>query len=260
VTEAGIQIRPAVAGDAPRIVALAQECYRPAYLSLGIFECPGATRYVADTVLLAGQSASRWVVASDGSLVVGTAELRESRDGPFLNNICVDPRYQRSGVGGRLLLDGLAAPGPAGPQQLRLDVFSDNTGALAWYRSLGFSVESVSYWVEPDEAAMAEPGWWVTHGVPQADAVHGRYGFSDFDLETSAGTYRVRRIAGRLLRGAGLAGDPVACGALRELYPGRVLVSAEKDAGSGSATFPPSQRMRADADEVVRELTRAVSG
>lgn len=251
MTDSNLRVRSAIQTDAPRIVSLARQSFP--YLELSVLGCEGAESYVNDTIQLADESAVGWTVACFGSDLVAMAEVRQSSSEAFLNHICVDPQYQGRGVGRLVLLASLSSL-RSSAREFVLDVFSDNRVAKAWYRSLGFAVESQSHWIALSPDSDGSDGWWATDGVPQANAVHARYGFSQFQLETSSGSYRIGRLGQRTLRASGIARDRVARQALQDLYPHRRLLSAEQDPGNGESTFPPSERMRADLKVVIEAL------
>ncbi len=121
-------LRSAVPEDFPRLWRLDQICFEPgiAYSQRELrrfLELPGA------------QS----VVAESGQRVTGFA--LGYPDGPDLARVVtldVDPSFRRSGLGRRLLealLERLAA---AGAERAVLEVDVRNSGAIAFYRELGF--------------------------------------------------------------------------------------------------------------------------
>lgn len=83
---------------------------------------------------------NRYVAARDDGLLVGYAGIsRLGRTPPFeyeVHTIGVDPAYQGRGIGRRLLgeLLDFAAGGV-----VHLEVRTDNTAAIALYRSVGFT-------------------------------------------------------------------------------------------------------------------------
>jgi len=62
--------------------------------------------------------------------------------GGFITNVSVLPAYQGQGVAGELLTRTLALAAELGLPRLRLEVYADNTAALALYRRHGFSPEA----------------------------------------------------------------------------------------------------------------------
>lgn len=64
----------------------------------------------------------------------------------FLNNIYVDNRYQRQGLGSKLLQGALAYLNGTQYEEIQLDVFSSNPQALSWYRRMGFVSTRQTRW------------------------------------------------------------------------------------------------------------------
>jgi ribosomal protein S18 acetylase RimI-like enzyme len=81
----------------------------------------------------------------EGDAVVGTATLHPNQDGPGAHvanaSFAVDPRSRGRGVGRRLALATLDRARAEGYRAMQFNaVVETNTGAVALWRSLGFSV------------------------------------------------------------------------------------------------------------------------
>lgn len=77
------------------------------------------------------------VAESDGRVIGCVLGGHDGRRG-FLHHLVVDPAYRGAGVGREIVeqaLDGLAA---AGIDKTHIDVFADNSGAIDFWRRLGW--------------------------------------------------------------------------------------------------------------------------
>lgn len=261
---AKVEVGLAHRDEAPDILGLFTSGFpadRQPWIPLG---CPGALVFVRDSIErqeLGGES--HWVVARDGG-VVGCAEIRRTPGRLFLNHVLVRPDLQRQGVGRLLLREGFAVIRQQGVEQVALDVFADNTRALRWYERLGFAMESVTCWetgawsVRPALKAV-----WSCLGLPQADCVHARYGFSTFELVTPRGGYQVGRLGSGLFRVSDerILTDPDAAAALEGLGPERQVLLLRRSVPGPCPTEPGvlacGLRMSAPLDEVLGRLGRA---
>lgn len=249
--------------EAPEILRLFAAGFpadRQSWIPLG---CPGALAFVEDTIAcqeLGGENC--WLVARDGG-VAGCAEVRRSPARLFLNHVLVRSDLQGQGLGRRLLREGFRLLRRDETKEVSLDVFEDNTRALSWYRRLGFEPVSATRW----EAGMwsadsGADGTWSCSGLPQADCVHARYGFSMFELTTPRGQFQVGRLGSALFRVADeqLLKDPDAAVALRTLGKGRKVLLLRRSAMSDCSTEPGvlarGLRMSAQLDVVMERLGR----
>lgn len=84
------------------------------------------------------------LVASDGVTLIGAVQVVDDPPwddvppGPFVIELFTDPAYRGRGIARDLITRSIAACASAGCRQIGLRVDSDNTPALALYRSLGF--------------------------------------------------------------------------------------------------------------------------
>lgn len=91
--------------------------------------------------LLAGELTApghRLTVARVDGRVAGYADTVVVGDLADLLRIGVAPRYRRSGLAGRLLLDAVGRAELDGAGEMLLEVSRHNAGAIAFYRRLGF--------------------------------------------------------------------------------------------------------------------------
>jgi ribosomal-protein-alanine N-acetyltransferase len=105
---------------------------------------------------LALRSTRAYYVARVDGAVVGYAGLMMTGDDGHVTTIAVDPAWQRSKIGSRLLL-ALAREGiRRGAENLTLEVRVSNQSAQAMYRMFGFRPAGVrkGYYVETNEDAL----------------------------------------------------------------------------------------------------------
>lgn len=87
---------------------------------------------------------ARRIEAWQGDALVGLIALyaNDPAQGGFITNVSVLPGHQGRGIAGELLTRTLALAAELGLPRLRLEVYADNTAALALYRRHGFSAEA----------------------------------------------------------------------------------------------------------------------
>jgi [ribosomal protein S18]-alanine N-acetyltransferase len=97
-----------------------------------------------------------YLVARVGPTVVGYAGMLFSVDDGHVTTIAVDPSWQRSKIGSRLLLHLLRTGIDKGAKNFTLEVRMSNEGAQTMYRAFGFAPAGVrkGYYVETNEDAM----------------------------------------------------------------------------------------------------------
>jgi [ribosomal protein S18]-alanine N-acetyltransferase len=114
---------------------------------------------------LALRSTRAYVIARVGREIVGYAGLMMSLTDGHVTTIAVDPAWQRSGIGTRLLL-ALAREGIArGATALTLEVRLSNRGAQEMYRRFGFTPVGVrkGYYADTGEDALVMWAYDVDH-------------------------------------------------------------------------------------------------
>lgn len=118
-------IRAYEAADMEKLSAIWFEASRQAHAFIGEASLRGQ-RELIETVYL--PKAETWVAIRDGE-PVGFVSLLED----FIGGLFVSPRCQGGGIGRRLVRHAAQLKG-----SLRLEVYTANEQALAFYRSLGF--------------------------------------------------------------------------------------------------------------------------
>ncbi len=190
--------RPEYAGD---IAIFLANAFPESIRELTIYGCPGISNYVEAQIRARHCGADTlYTVALDESRVVGCVEMRRLPRELCLNYIAVASANRVQGLGRRLLKAALDAPECHAYQTLSLDVFDSNQIALRWYQRLGFQLLHTSDWyvITHQQTTEAREGFLV--GYPQAEAVHDRFGFSQFRLVTSQGDYSVGRLGSKWFR------------------------------------------------------------
>ncbi|RTL43514.1 MAG: GNAT family N-acetyltransferase [Burkholderiales bacterium] len=104
---------------------------------------------LSSRVDLAGYAAklaahARRVEAWDGDTLVGLIAMyaNEPAQGGFITNVSVLPTHHGRGIAGELLRRTLTLAAELRLARLRLEVYADNTAALALYRRHGFEAEA----------------------------------------------------------------------------------------------------------------------
>lgn len=125
-----VLLKPAGIADA---LAMAQ-------MSRQLIESGLAWRYTP--ARMAGLIADRETVALgayDGPHIAGFAVMQFGDAHAHLALLCVQPAHRRRGIARRLVQWLIASARVAGMASIRLELRSDNVGALGLYRGLGFS-------------------------------------------------------------------------------------------------------------------------
>ncbi|MEW8626624.1 MAG: ribosomal protein S18-alanine N-acetyltransferase [Candidatus Thiodiazotropha sp.] len=124
VTDPLLGIRPMQEEDLTQVFALEVEVY-PFPWTEGIFQ----------DCLRVGYSC--WVVTMD-DLVIGYGVMSVVIDEAHILNICVAPKWQRRGLGEKLLRRLLKVAGQHGAETVFLEVRVSNQAALQLYEKIGF--------------------------------------------------------------------------------------------------------------------------
>lgn len=257
-------IRKADPGDAGRITSILHAGLDERILKATVYGCAGYTDYLKDAIAGQRHGESTFIVSEEEGMVTGFAEYRYSLDGAFLNNIHIAASARGMGAGGLLLREGIKAAHNPGSGSLSLDVFSANAAARDWYKSLGMKAAGDTVWLElPLKPFNGRGrGFFRIRGLPQAERIHGIYGFSHFTIETAKGIYGVGRISDALYRCAepAVAGDADALCGLSDFDPARrLLLIIPKDSVSGMTNQPyeliaSSQRLSGKIEKILSAL------
>ncbi len=111
---------------------------------------------------LALRTSRCYIVARVDAVVVGYAGMMFACDDAHVTTIAVDPAWQRSKIGTRLLSTLGREAIRAGMRNLTLEVRVSNRGAQALYENFGFAPAGVrrNYYVETNEDALV---MWAEH-------------------------------------------------------------------------------------------------
>lgn len=133
-----MQIREAVLAESEPLTALARETYTAAYAHTfgpGDLEAHLA-KHLSDECVCRWLTEDTVLVAEAESRLVGYVHI-----GPgLLHRLYVAPEVQNCGVGTRLLQAALDHPVLRDARAVRLDVWTENLGALKLYERFGFTV------------------------------------------------------------------------------------------------------------------------
>ncbi len=220
-------IRPAAPEDSLPISDLLRRLNR-GMRAYTIYGCAGLEAYLHDTLEQGPErSGALFIVCCHDGRVGGVGEWRRMSDHLFWNHHYLLPAYRRKKLGQRLLLEAIQRTRDLSYNEMRHDIFVDNTESQRWSRSLGFFPVAEKYWLRASlPPPGAPPASYTVHDLPQADHRHARYGFSQFGLETAAGRYRIGRLGDAFFRATTLSilEDEAALGALYALDARRDLL------------------------------------
>lgn len=181
-------------GEAKAIVELTQKEFPPEQIRLFWYGCSGSWRYIEDLIRLqtfGGESV--FLVARGESGLLGFIEVRRFFDSICLNNGAISEAAAGMGVYRKLFTESILLGEKEGYTKAFHDVFHGNT-LSEFHKRLGYEVTESFKWVT---AALpsGEPSGIVTiSGIPQANTVHEKYGFSQFLLTTQMRSYQVGRL------------------------------------------------------------------
>jgi len=127
-------------------------------IEAAVFPHPWSHRLFVEE--LAQRKSRAYRAAWIGADIVGFAGLMLVDDEAHVNNIAVDPRWQRRGLGSLILLDMTRVALELGSRHLTLEVRVGNEPALALYRRFGMAPVGVrpNYYPETREDALV---MWV---------------------------------------------------------------------------------------------------
>jgi ribosomal protein S18 acetylase RimI-like enzyme len=127
-----VRLRPAKAGDVPRITELVHAAYGPFAERLGRLPRPLTDDYAE--VVARGHTS----VAERGDQIVGLVVLGIDDEGFRVDNVAVDPAHHRTGVGRALLEHAEASARQAGFDSIYLYTADAATENLELYERIGY--------------------------------------------------------------------------------------------------------------------------
>jgi ribosomal-protein-alanine acetyltransferase len=136
-------IRPIGDGDAGTLATLEPRCIGAAQWGESAYRDIGANGITG------------WVAARENALM-GFIVARLVADEMEILNLAVDPDARRQGIGARLVERALEAGRGSGARRVYLEVRESNSGAQAFYASLGFAAQGrrKNYYSQPVEDAL----------------------------------------------------------------------------------------------------------
>ena len=262
------EIVPARPEHAAAIVEVIRAGFDAAAIELTIYGSARIVNWIRAHIQVAESVAERvYTVAGVGGDVIGCVELATRWDAIFLSYISVLPAHRVSGLGARLLGQAIRRVRQPAQRTMRLDVFVDNKVAVDWYHRLGFVHQATSLLC--DATSLLPPPRVAGRpiGVPTAQAAHEAFGFSELEVETTAGRNRVGRLGNKWWRvpaGLGPSGtaailaDTDLLATLHALDPARGLMVSVPGSHppAGATELLRMLRMEAPLDQLEEGLPR----
>jgi ribosomal-protein-alanine N-acetyltransferase len=142
-------IRAAFPSDVPQIMSLAQQSEMAAHWSAREYDALFAPEAPARVALAAFEESQSGVVA-------GFVIARCGDDEWEIENVVVDPKSRRMGIGGLLVQGVLQQARDRGASDVFLEVRESNVAARALYQHLGFREQGrrPHYYRDPEEDAL----------------------------------------------------------------------------------------------------------
>jgi GNAT superfamily N-acetyltransferase len=239
-------IRAAHSGEGHEAARLLSLTHRGALSQLSLWHSPFAANYAED--LIAKNSAlplTELYILEAENAIDGAIEARPNPDAVIVNNIYVDPFVRQQGAAVALViavtercLDLNRAPAVA------FDVTDGQPALQAWYRRLGGREQYRKAWwrLSLNDQRYLDAKSGRIAGVAEAGEKQGRYGFSQFEIETSSNIYSVGQLWHRWFRTSdpNAAADPEFMAALAQLDSQRELIVIAPEGHEG---FHPSQKI-----------------
>jgi ribosomal-protein-alanine N-acetyltransferase len=137
------RIRPAVLADAPLLAALERRCFSDPW-SVAAFQELLPLSYMVSLIAEGERGIAGYLIARE---IAGESEIL---------NLAVEPEARRSGLGRRLLEEGLTRLQERGAQRVWLEVRESNAAARALYLARGFTTagKRARYYRAPVEDAL----------------------------------------------------------------------------------------------------------
>ena len=200
-----IDIQPLHRKDAQYIPKLIESGINKDILFLTIYHSKGYEEYLKTLLTIPeGNRRIKFYGAFVDGHLAGYSEWRIYEDGLFLNNIFVSPEYQGLGIGKLLLVNhGKNLLDQNGKSIMSLDVFEHNTGALRWYKRLGFVRNYSTDWFIGEQPSFAydhNADHCYIENYPIAEAEHKAYNFSMLTCSTKEGVYQIGRLQNQFYR------------------------------------------------------------
>jgi GNAT superfamily N-acetyltransferase len=189
-------LAPATAADVPGIMRVIEECFSLTSRSRAVFGAPCADRYFTEMIRRqdTGGDGAFIVARSADARVVGFVEIRRLPGCVHLNNMATSAVARGQGVYAALMAAAIRLGRADGYTQASLDVFVDNP-IRAFQFNVGYRVTGTVTWHAVVLPAGPRPAGVYFGGLPQADAVHAWFGFSQMTAVTTGGA---RHDVGRL--------------------------------------------------------------
>jgi hypothetical protein len=253
-------VEAARAGDGEQVGHLLAAAHAPAHQQLTVWSSPRIGRYVEDLIegSLPQESPAFTVIRRHG-VITGVVYLRSILGGIFIDSLYADETTRKEQLTNLLIYRSLVDYSRPHPSPVvRFDVFESKRAVRAWQQRILGAREGVrrTWWRLPlPEEGRADGK--VT-GLPDADRIHERWGFSKLQVATTKGTYTVGRLPGPYFRLAEPldAHDPALFRTLASLDPARELfVTGEKDRqAEGGRRIDVLIRSRVELPELLRRL------
>ncbi|WP_066552793.1 GNAT family N-acetyltransferase [Croceicoccus bisphenolivorans] len=138
-----VLIEPAKAGDLPALSFMVENCYRGDHARMG---WTNEADILGDTRLADGELAAMFAdpdvvifVARNGDDIVGCVTVSDQPpDVAYVGMLCVDPPFQSSGLGSRLLKTAELLCHNLGVKRARMTVIDTRDSLIAWYLRNGY--------------------------------------------------------------------------------------------------------------------------
>jgi GNAT superfamily N-acetyltransferase len=255
----GYSVEVARPGDGREIISLIRECFTEHERSLVIMGCEGADRFVEETIRYQSRGGDSVFLVARDQEILSFIQVRRLKEAVSFIYGATSPRARGRGVFRRLFGVALELGQSEGARMEVHDVFVGN-GLGEFYKRIEFRVTGRTTW-RATPLAGGNGGLAVLIGLPQADASHERFGFSQFTLVTGRGQYTVGRLGRRWFhsRSRELLDDPDAQSALSRLDPDRDLLillpaAVEWPAGVDAQIVMESDHFEGEIETVLRAL------
>ena len=186
--------------DAQQIVDLIEEGFPPEQRELFVYGCRGARRYIGELISLQEHGGdSVFLVARSDDEILGFFEIRRLLGAVCLSYGAIAKSATGLGIYRKLMTEALLWARKEGYTKAVHDVFFGNT-IRQFHERIGYRVTGTSKWLAVNIPAGHVSGPTAFSGLPQADTLHAKYGFSQFSLATREASYQVGRLGNKWFR------------------------------------------------------------
>ena len=195
-----MSIRAFRPSDASAVAALITPIFPADVAAFAAYAQPGTARHLVERARgTESPSTADVFVAEEECGLVGCVDLHRTEDAAHIAYLAVARDYRSSGLGTALLRTALTRTPQ--PRIVSLDVFADNSGAVRFYRRLGFVEVGRSSWIRrPLPPSDGRLPLWVLQATPAEERRQQIFGFSQMRALRDSEVVTIGRVGASAIR------------------------------------------------------------